>query len=714
MTNVFHPSDSAPTVAISVAIPAYGHAASLRQSLERIAACSPRPTEVLIHADGGWQVPAEILANLPFAVRVLSSTQRLGPGGGRHLLMQAATEDLVASFDDDSWPLDSDYFAKAWALMQAFPNVAVLSPTVYLREKPPLEPLPETTLERSFEGSASITRRSHYLQLPGYVPVPEAYGVEEADLSLQVHAAGFEILSSPWLRAWHERPQADNRHTILPWIQNELLLAYLRFPIALQPLGWLRALRHVWRHRSDLGWGLLVRTFAQGFPEALRYEAQRRRYSWNEVWRHHRTQSRRFHLKPVPSSGGLTVQATPCGPARKILYLQYTNPGGYPPLEHSSQILAKRGWRVRFLGLRKSRTLNLQLAPHLRIEAREVPECQPGVLQKLHYLHFAALSLIETWIWKPEWIYASDPLSTPIVRLCSAVFGTKVVYHEHDSPPEIQNSLWAKWVLHQRSRVILKADCLVIPSHERLNAVLSNVARSKPSVVVWNTPTLSEVRREKRPRSSPGLKVLFHGSIVPERFPEAYVDMLLQCPAEISISLAGYEPQGAVGYKEKLRLRAKALGLGDRFHCLPTVPTRHELLAVCAKHDVGLCLLQHRPWDVNSVCMAGASNKAFDYLSQGLAIVVPNEPAWTRLYLETGCGIACNPNDGSAIAKALTHLLKEGDSVWQMGEAGRQLCLSKWNYEWCFSPVLSILENEETSHTGNPTIIRPSNPVIQL
>ena len=25
---------------------------------------------------------------------------------------------------------------------------------------------------------------------------------------------------------------------------------------------------------------------------------------------------------------------------RKILYLQYTNPAGYPPLEHSSQILA--------------------------------------------------------------------------------------------------------------------------------------------------------------------------------------------------------------------------------------------------------------------------------------------------------------------------------------------------------------------------------------
>ena len=31
---------------------------------------------------------------------------------------------------------------------------------------------------------------------------------------------------------------------------------------------------------------------------------------------------------------------------RSVLYLQYTSPANYPPLEHSSRILADAGWQV--------------------------------------------------------------------------------------------------------------------------------------------------------------------------------------------------------------------------------------------------------------------------------------------------------------------------------------------------------------------------------
>ena len=36
--------------------------------------------------------------------------------------------------------------------------------------------------------------------------------------------------------------------------------------------------------------------------------------------------------------------------ARRILYVQFTNPAAYPPLEHSARILADAGWDVMFLG----------------------------------------------------------------------------------------------------------------------------------------------------------------------------------------------------------------------------------------------------------------------------------------------------------------------------------------------------------------------------
>ena len=35
---------------------------------------------------------------------------------------------------------------------------------------------------------------------------------------------------------------------------------------------------------------------------------------------------------------------------RRILYIQFTDPAVYPPLEHSSRLLADRGWEVLILG----------------------------------------------------------------------------------------------------------------------------------------------------------------------------------------------------------------------------------------------------------------------------------------------------------------------------------------------------------------------------
>jgi glycosyltransferase involved in cell wall biosynthesis len=700
MTKTCHPSDSPSTVAISVAIPAFGHAASLRQTLERIAACVPLPSEVLIHADGGWQVPAEVLAELPFAVNVLASAQRLGPGGGRHRLILAASHDIIASFDDDSWPLDADYFARALALMQAFPKVAVLSPAVYLREKPPLPLLPEATLARSFDGSGSVIRRSMYLQLPGYVPVPAAYGVEEADLSLQIHATGFDILSSPWLRAWHDRPQADNRHTILPWIRNEVLLAYLRFPLVLQPLGWLRALRHVWRHRQELDWQPLLSTLAQSFPDALRYESHRHRYSWSAVWRHHRTQPLRFALQPLSDSGTLAVKASACPPGRKILFLQYTNPGSYPPLEHSSRLLAREGWEVAFCGIRDNSKINLMLAPFPRIRQQFMAYQRPGLAQKIHYARFTFWCLRHARRWQPDWVYASDALAAPAAALIQRFTRAQILYHEHDSPTSgaQSNPGLPKTILRFRRAIGRRAAIVVLPNQQRLERFIQTTHRAGPSFCVWNCPSRDEVPSQPPERSPAApLKVLYHGSIVPDRFGPSILEAVAACPQPIHLRLMGYLPPGHLDYGEKLMAKAQALGIADRFEYLGPIPHRADLIRLGAECDVGLCLLRIHEGDVNMQHMAGASNKAFDYLSQGLALIVPPDPEWERLYVQNGCAKTCPINDAEKLATVFQWMADHREDVAELGRHGHQLVQERWNYEKQFAPVMAQMYNSITS-----------------
>jgi glycosyltransferase involved in cell wall biosynthesis len=86
--------------------------------------------------------------------------------------------------------------------------------------------------------------------------------------------------------------------------------------------------------------------------------------------------------------------------------------------------------------------------------------------------------------------------------------------------------------------------------------------------------------------------------------------------------------------------------------------------------------------------MIGASNKAFDYLACGLALMVLDLPDWCQMYVEPGYGLACNPNDPESIAAAVYWFLEHPDEMRQMGERGRQRIATEWNYQMQFAPVL--------------------------
>ena len=122
----------------------------------------------------------------------------------------------------------------------------------------------------------------------------------------------------------------------------------------------------------------------------------------------------------------------------RILYVQYTNPAGYPPLEHSSRILADRGWQVMFLGTGAHGADSLKFPSHTNIEVRRWKFREPGLWQKLHFLAFNDWVLITALRWKPKWIYASDPFACPVALLLKLI-GFRVLYHEHDSPGKVES-----------------------------------------------------------------------------------------------------------------------------------------------------------------------------------------------------------------------------------------------------------------------------------
>lgn len=243
------PGSGSQDCGTSAVLPTRNRPAALLRSLERILACEPPPDEVLVYVDSGDRASGEAVRRRFEAVRLLEGAQRIGPGGGRNLLLAAARHDIVASFDDDSFPLDPGYFGRLVETFSQRPNAAVIAARIFQRDDCVAEPRDVRTAVADFVGCGCAFRRSAFEAVGGFVPLPLAYGMEESDLALRLHAAGYEIVSDAALRVYHDTDLGhhESAGVTTASLRNLALLAYLRYPPALWWLGGLQvARRAVW------------------------------------------------------------------------------------------------------------------------------------------------------------------------------------------------------------------------------------------------------------------------------------------------------------------------------------------------------------------------------------------------------------------------------------------------------------------------------------
>jgi GT2 family glycosyltransferase len=224
---------------ISAIVTAYERIEQTLATLGIIQSCTPPPDEVLVHVDANRRDCEEAIREAFPAVRVLRSKDQVGPGGGRNKLVDAAQFEFVASFDDDSYPIDSDYFARAAKLFKQFPDAAVICAALYhVGEAIGLDDS-HAEWTADFSGGACIYRRQAFLNAGCYVPLPVAYGMEEVDLAIRLHARGGKVLTTRWLRVFHNTnlERHADPHVTAGSIANLALLAYLRYPVSLWGIG---------------------------------------------------------------------------------------------------------------------------------------------------------------------------------------------------------------------------------------------------------------------------------------------------------------------------------------------------------------------------------------------------------------------------------------------------------------------------------------------
>jgi GT2 family glycosyltransferase len=224
------------TVAVAVIIPTYKRGLAVTSVLEKIQKCNPKPAELHVHIDcADGELEGELARRFP-SVNVLTSPKRLGPGGGRNRCLQVCSTPYAVSFDDDSYPVDADFFGRVVQLFAEHPRAAIFGATIWYpheREKARVESLARTP---SYVGCGYAIRMAAYRQVRGHLPRPVPYGMEETDLSMQLFAAGWDIFEAGDLRVFHD---TDGKHHESPEvtagvIANAGLFAFLNYPM----IGW--------------------------------------------------------------------------------------------------------------------------------------------------------------------------------------------------------------------------------------------------------------------------------------------------------------------------------------------------------------------------------------------------------------------------------------------------------------------------------------------
>lgn len=133
----------------------------------------------------------------------------------------------------------------------------------------------------------------------------------------------------------------------------------------------------------------------------------------------------------------------------------------------------------------------------------------------------------------------------------------------------------------------------------------------------------------------------------------------------LSLAIAGVFSPASLQEQIKDRINISYLGYLNNLQTF-------ELLK---KSKIGLVLLSPTESYVQSLPV-----KMFEYLLAGIPVVASDFPLWKEIIQENNCGICVNPESSNEIAAAIEYLIQNQDIAKKMGENGKKMILSEYNW----------------------------------
>lgn len=265
--------------------------------------------------------------------------------------------------------------------------------------------------------------------------------------------------------------------------------------------------------------------------------------------------------------------------------------------------------------------------------------------------------------------------------------GKKVIYDTHeDLPRQLMSKHYISLILRKPLSVILewyedyaakKLDH-IITATPHIKKRFSKL--NKATTAINNYPLLSELNTEITNWNDKKDEICYIGSITQIRGLEEVLDAVGQLEG-INLNLAGsFSPHAFKSNLEQKEGWQNTNFLGQI--------NRDEVKRVLRASKVGV--VTFLPFGNHT---HSQPNKLFEYMSQGIPLVASNFDLWKEIIEKVNCGICVDPKNPSAIANAITSLIKDDERSKKMGQNGRDAVLNTYNWESEEKKLIAIYKN---------------------
>ncbi|WP_336056015.1 glycosyltransferase family 4 protein [Nitratireductor sp. CH_MIT9313-5] len=296
---------------------------------------------------------------------------------------------------------------------------------------------------------------------------------------------------------------------------------------------------------------------------------------------------------------------------------------------------------------------------------------------------------------RPDVVHSHDVNTLPTAWLAAISSRAPLIYDAHEISTDREGYAgFRRAVAFVERHLMPRAAGSITTTEMRAKFFARAYGVARP-LVLQNRPRFSEVLRSDRIRSDLGLAlpwpiVLYQGGLQQGRGLERLIDAATICPEAYFVFIGGGRLADA------LRTRVSTLGLEGRVHFIPTVGLE-DLASYTASADIGVQPLEN-------TCLnhyTTDSNKLFEYMMGGLAVVASDMPEIRRILQARSFGITFPPGDTGAMADAISTLVQNRKLRQTYRENARHAALI-YNWEEQEDKLLHLYDHIIGRGKGTP------------